>query len=241
MVAVVKTCAPLSKMVTIPNNTLLFANGNNFRLVGDMQRRGLIGRLDAEVERPEMREFAFEDPVVSLKRERSKYVVSALTVLRAYIVAGRPMAVQPLGGFEEWSLLVRDALLWLDEADPVTTIELSRAADPQRQNLEAVLTQWNDVLGNRRVSAKEAVEAATAFVLSPAAGNPNHITLTHPEFRAALLAVSGSGDRIDSRRLGHWLGANKQKIVKELRLMPDGILDGLARWRLQRRTNGLWT
>jgi putative DNA primase/helicase len=217
---------------------LLFATGNNFKLIGDMLRRGLIGRLDAEVERPELREFSFEDPEITLKRERAKYVVSALTVLRAYVVAGRPMAVQPLGGFEEWSLLVRDALLWLGETDPVTTIDRARAEDPGRQNIEAILVQWNEIIGARRVSAKQVIEAALAVVQTQSDDAHNH--LVNPEFRAALLAVAGDNDRISSKRLGHWLSANKGKVVNNRRIVADGILDGIARWRMQRWTNGKW-
>ena len=47
----------------------MFATGNNLMLYGDMLRRGLIGHLDARVERPELRTFAQEDPVRVLKRD----------------------------------------------------------------------------------------------------------------------------------------------------------------------------
>ena len=38
---------------------VLFATGNNITLLADMTRRGLISNLDAQVERPELREFEF--------------------------------------------------------------------------------------------------------------------------------------------------------------------------------------
>ena len=56
----------LTKMAILPNRTLLFANGNNFRFAGDMLRRGLRGCLDAGVERPELRAH-------SKPRTRSSY------------------------------------------------------------------------------------------------------------------------------------------------------------------------
>ena len=124
-----------SKSVLIVNTALLFATGNNLKLYGDMLRRGLICRLDAGEERPELRTFEQEDPERALKRERGRYAVAALTVLRAYIIAGRPIRRQPLGGFEGWSDLVRNALLWLGEEDPVETVESARAEDPERQRL----------------------------------------------------------------------------------------------------------
>jgi hypothetical protein len=115
-----------SKNVAVPNVGLYFATGNNLRLIGDTPRRSAVGRLDAQVERPENRKFATEDPVNTLKRERPKYVAACLTVLRAYIVAGAPEQSRPLGGFEEWSRLVRDALIWLGEPDPLATMERTR-------------------------------------------------------------------------------------------------------------------
>lgn len=126
-----------SKTVTVTNGTLIFATGNNLKLYGDMLRRGLISRLDAGVERPELRTFTREDPVHVLKRERGRYAVAALTVLHAYNCAGRPGRQQPLGGFEGWSGLVRDGLMWLGEADrsgpsrrPATTIPTASGSKP---------------------------------------------------------------------------------------------------------------
>ena len=40
-----------------PTNVLVTATGNNLVLIGDMTRRGLLSRLDPQVERPELRTF----------------------------------------------------------------------------------------------------------------------------------------------------------------------------------------
>jgi hypothetical protein len=110
-----------SKRATLPTHTLLFATGNNFALLGDMLRRGLVCRLDAKTERPELRRFKSEDPVELFRRERARFAVATLTLLRAYIAVGSPIPeimdesghiipMQPLGGFDDWSIIVRDAL-----------------------------------------------------------------------------------------------------------------------------------
>src|SRR5262249_38295236 len=65
-----------SKSVQIVNGVLLFATGNNLKLYGDMLRRGLICRLDAGEERPELRSFEQDDPIQILKRERGRYVAA---------------------------------------------------------------------------------------------------------------------------------------------------------------------
>jgi hypothetical protein len=230
-----------SKSVLIVNSALLFATGNNLKLYGDMLRRGLICRLDAGEERPELRAFAEEDPERLLKCERGRYAVAALTVLRAYIVAGKPISRQPLGGFEGWSNLVRNALLWLDEDDPVETIERARAEDPERQHLEAVITQWHAVLANRSVTTRTVIEEACGFRLDPSHDNPNYIAYYHPEFRNALLDVAGERGQVTTGRLGKWLGANKHKVVGGYRLAPDTLSAGNARWKLEHRDpEGKW-
>ena len=51
--------------------------------------------------------------------KRGDLVIGGLTILRAYIVAGRPLQgkIWHLGGFEDWTL-IREALAWLDQPDP---------------------------------------------------------------------------------------------------------------------------
>jgi hypothetical protein len=223
-----------SKNVTVPNAAVYFGTGNNLTLAGDMPRRAIVGRLDAQTERPELREFMTEDPVDALKRERQKYVALCLTILRAYICAGAPAQTQPLGSFEAWSRLVRDTLIWLGEADPVATMERSRLESPQREALAALLVQWNTVLGMQRVSVKQVICKATDFDLSSGQKDLIRRRFLYPEFREALLAVAGDGVSISGKRLGKWLSANKGKVFNGLRIIPDGVLEGVARYRLQR-------
>ncbi len=226
-----------SKNPTVPNVALYFATGNNLLLIGDMPRRAIVGRLDAGVERPEDREFTTEDPVSTLKRERPRFVAACLTILRAYIVAGAPEQSRPLGGFEEWSRLVRDALIWLGEPDPLDTMEHTREQDPRREALAAVLDQWRAVLQHTRVSAKEVIDIATDFQTASADDKRRYL---HPEFREALLVVAGEAGNINSRRLGKWLNANKAKVVNKLRIINDGILEGVARYRVQHFVADRW-
>jgi putative DNA primase/helicase len=227
-----------SKNVTVPNMATYFATGNNLRLIGDMPRRAIVGRLDSGVERPEDREFITEDPIDTLERERARYVVAALTVLRAFIVAGSPKPARPLGSFEEWSGLVRDTLTWVGEPDPLHTMARVREQDPHREALTAVLGQWSAVLQAKRVSAKEVINAAIDLDLGD--GMSGGRRFLHPEFREALLIVAGDSGNINSRRLGIWLSANNGKIVNGLRVIADGLSGGIARYRLQRRDEGRW-
>ncbi len=160
--------------------------------------------------------------------------------LRAYIVAGAPEQTRPLGSFEGWSRLVRDALVWLGEPDPVQTIERTRTEDPQREALAVVLAQWRALLGLQRVSVKGVIDKATDFDPPGNGVDLNRRRFLHPEFREALLGVAGDGGNISGRRLGKWLSSNKGKVVSDLRVVSDGILEGVGRYRLQQLQDGNW-
>ena len=219
---------------TVLSNAAMFATGNNLVVIGDMTRRTLVGALDAKVERPENRTFKTPDPVDVVRCDRARYVVAALTILRAYHVAGRPkMPTNALGSFEIWSRWVRDALIWLGEPDPCGTIERVRAEDPRLQALKAVLHHWETAVGWRAVTVQEVIETATDY-LPPVSGiDLNKRQFLYPEFREALLVVGGDGGMINSRRLGTWLGRNKEKVVANLRLVLATVKDGENRWQLQ--------
>jgi hypothetical protein len=241
----------LSKNPEIPNAVILGANGNNFAFAGDMLRRGLTGRLDAAMEKPWERTFNSEDPVIVFKRDRPQLVTAALTMLRAYAAAGRPeMIALPLGGFEDWCRTVRDPILWLGGADPCLTIESARTADPERQQLEAVLIQWRNVIQDRSLTTREVIAEACRSTPDPTQTNPNRVAYLFPEFRNALLDVAIVRGHIDAGRLGSWLGNNKGKVINHAdaqeqtctcRIAAAPLLDGYRRWHLEQRQNdGSW-
>lgn len=212
----------------VPSNAAVFATGNNLTLEGDMTRRAIRATLDAGVERPELRAFD-RDPLAMVTAQRGDYISAGLTILRAYHIAGRPEMRAPLGSFTDWSRWVRDALIWLGEADPCITMEGMRGADPKLEALTTVLEQWREVIGMDRVSVREIIERATE--------QRPHLygrsEFFHPEFREALLRVAGEGGAINGGRLGKWIGGQQNRIVGGLRLISAGVSAGRARWQLE--------
>lgn len=218
-----------SETPEMPTNVMVTVTGNNLSVEGDMTRRTLLCRLDPKVERPELREFGF-DPVEKAKADRGKLLVAALTILRAYHVAERPRQISPLGSFGEWSDLVRSALLWLGQADPVDTMEKSRANDPKLERLRAVMVQWRKVIGSETVSAGEAAQRAAEK--SSTLFESGRSTFNHAEFREALLAVCNSGGFVEPGKLGNWLSRNKGRVVDGMRLELVGVKHGFNQWAL---------
>jgi hypothetical protein len=176
--------------------TSTFATGNNFVILGDMCRRVITTNLDTQMEQPEFRQFDF-DPVERVLANRGAYIAAALTICRAYFVAGRPGKAPQLASFEGWSDTVRSALIWLDRADPVKSMESARAEDPERVELGEMLEAWARVLGtgsSNRVKVSDAILRGMSMVKAGPVdpkGPPSSI-LSLTAFRRAGKRSSGA-------------------------------------------------
>ena len=92
-----------TKMLTLPNTAVWLASGNNTRLSRELIRRTVFCRLDAKVDAPwERKNFRHPNLLKWAKENREKLVRAALTLVRAWIAAGRPAGKQTLGMFESW-------------------------------------------------------------------------------------------------------------------------------------------
>jgi putative DNA primase/helicase len=215
-----------SELVGCDTRALFLFNGNNLTIPGDMCRRVLVCGIDPACEDPERRKFKF-DPLERVKHNRGRYVVAALTVLLAYRKSGAPRQASPLGSYGEWSRWVRDALLWLSEADPVSTIARTKQADPVAEQIAAFIHAWADVIGEgNTVTVKAAIEAAT---------KQRDSTLMDTFKQVAPPLRQDSGGEVDAIRLGKWLARNKDRVVDGRRLVrvPEKH-QGNTQWRLER-------
>jgi hypothetical protein len=107
-----------SERKRLPANTICILNGNNVSLKADTPRRALPIRLESTVERPEDRdEFRYPNLVEAVTEAHGELLSAALTILRAFHVAGRPCSgLKKMAGFEAWSDLIRDAVHWVCDA-----------------------------------------------------------------------------------------------------------------------------
>ena len=129
-------------------------------------------------------------------RERGRYVSAALTIVRAWIVAGRPKAAcKPLAGFGDWSDLCRQPLLWLGLADPTESVFEAMAEDPDRETLDRLLDGLAGSFGKTPAMVRDAVKRASAF------------SDEHAELREVLHDIADERGEINRRRLGWWIQA----------------------------------
>jgi len=200
-----------NKQVRVLTNALFLATGNNLVFKGDMTTRAIMCRLDAKVEAPETRRFD-RDLRKEVPRLRPQLVSAGLTILRAFIVAGRPglKDLQPFGRFEDWSDLVRGALVWLGEADPCDSREHILSQDPEKEELFAVLDAWKCAIG-----VGGPYWTASEIIIKARSETEDYT------FLYALESVCRRG--LNARSLGRYLAKFDGRIVGGLRLShrPD--------------------
>jgi putative DNA primase/helicase len=203
---------------------IIIANGNNLTIVGDMTRRVILGNLDAKVERPEERKFNF-DPVRRVMADRGRYIAAAITIVCAYLAAGRPDRCPTLASYAEWSDMVRSALVWAGCGDPVETMKVIRETDPVLTTLRTVLECWWNLFGEE---AKTAAEVAALYAGGFTPEGPQGEAQT--ALRAALVPVAAVRNVIDSSRLGYWLRTSKGRPAGKLKFSGEPGRGGVVRW-----------
>ncbi len=135
-----------SEDVSVPTTgVLIIVNGNNSEPHADATQRFLATNIDTRLENGRERTFS-TDPLAMVLTKRGRYIGAALTILRAYIKAGRPEA-KGYGSFDLWSRTVRSALLWLGLQDPHASIAAGVAADPEREKRACVLSALREKFG----------------------------------------------------------------------------------------------
>lgn len=227
----------VSENVELPNRSLFLATGNHLVLTGDTYRRILLARLDAQVEMPFKREFGF-DPLTEVCNNRQALVVAALTIVRAYISAGRPkVAKGRIASFETWDDLVRQPLCWLRErmiessrdlaglpmfVDPADSIERAASENPETFKLAALLNIWIAVFGDMPTSAAQAIAKATEQFGA------------QPVLFDALDEIAGQNGKLNARTLGRWLERHAGQLCTGLRLVLANKTNNLRRWTVAR-------
>jgi hypothetical protein len=93
-----------------------------------------------------------------------------------------------------------------------------------RQDLQAVLSQWREVIGDVRVTTADIIGRAETRGAD---------MMANPEFRKALVAVSGRGGMLSAKVLGKWLQAHQDKTVDGATIVRLGTRHHVAIWALR--------
>jgi len=207
---------------------IFVATGNNIEMSADMCRRVCHVRIESDEERPEERS-GFKHPELEtwLDTEWPKLATAALTILRAYCVAGRPLQqVRPWGSYEQWNRLIAHAIRWcglpnLDEARQ----DLLDRADEERNTLHAFLCALAKHFTYGRFTVKDLMaDAEHSEALRTAL-----IDFCPPRRGGPLSAIS----------VGRKLARIAGKVVAGMRVnRAETVLDGCTVWSIQTVTKG---
>ena len=220
----------------VPWQTVLFASGNNMTFIGDMARRVIPIDLDAKTEHPEARsDFTHRRLLDWVGAERPRLVTAALTVLRAFWVAGCPQEPETseYGSFEPWSDLIRHSLLWCGLPDPCggrTNIEAE--SDPAYEALATLLTCWGVCYphGTPRTLKTITQDAVTRRTADPKPLDPAN---EWNDLFDALAAYDSKhdGKRLDTKRIGNALRTIEGRVLDGVRLVRRGTSNNVTLWK----------
>jgi hypothetical protein len=212
----------VSKTATVNTRALFLSSGNNVGPVQDMTRRCITIHLDPGCEVPAARTFTRPDLVRDVLRQRGRYVSAALTIVRAWIGAGRPKTeCKSLAGFGDWSDLCRQPLLWLGLADPTESFFKAMAEDPDRETLGRILTAWQGVFGKTAAMVRDAVNKSSIF------GDE------HVELREVLRDIADERGEINRRKLGWWIRRHAGRIVDGRRFVRGSGTRSAETWQVE--------
>ena len=205
--------------------TVWTATGNNLSFGSDMARRVLPIRLQSHLEMPEDRSgFVHSDLISWIRANRASLAVAALTVLRAYFTAECPL--QPAGewgSFEEWSAIIRGAIVWAGGTDPLSTRVTATSDDDSATLLKKL------ILGIEQADPSKAglttKEIARLTLEREVAAVDNE---------ALFEAVSEiCGDRFNGRKFGHRVAKLSRRVWNGRYIEGDSAGGGVKRWRIR--------
>lgn len=214
----------------LPMRTVWAATGNNIAYGSDVARRVLPIRLESPLESPEDRSgFVHENLLGWVAANRPRLAVAALTVLRSYFVAGCPEQSGGVwGSFEDWTRIVRGALVWSGAADPLPTRKSATESDETKSLLAMLIVGLIEADPDNSGLTTSEIERV---VSSQDMSNPSCPT---------LLEAVGTicGDRWNARRFGKKLLSFKNRTWQGKRIESETTHGTVKRWLVREGYGG---
>jgi hypothetical protein len=200
-------------VVDVPMTTCWFITGNNILVAADTARRVMHIRLDVLEEHPENRTgFRHRNLLDHVRQHRAELLAGCLTILSAYMAAGRPRAgLSTLGSFEGWNL-VREAIVWAGLADPCDGRKrLVQFSDSTAEVLQQLVSAWSSY----DPSGQGLVIASVIAALYPPDKMNTPTDDTSVRMRAALelLVASAPGRAPTTRQVASRLAHYRRRVV----------------------------
>ncbi len=134
--------------------------GNNPGFSGQLSRRFVRIRLVPNTPEPYLRDNFKHFPLMDwIKDNRSKLVDACITIVMAWVNAGRPIwKGKPLGSFESFSLVMGGILENAGVLGFMSDMDYQREGmDNETQQIKALVQSWYDAHENKSISGKQIV------------------------------------------------------------------------------------
>jgi len=190
------------------------ATGNNIVVRGDLARRCYWIRLVPDVADPASAKTSGHPELLGWAGEhRAELVAAALTIVRAWFVAGRPRTEVPaFGSFEAWSRMVGGIVAHAGIAGFLSNFrEFRQRTDRGQEEWERFIRAWWALLGSESLSASELARRmrddqdqlssryASMRETLPAKLTPAFERAHPPSYRAFAVALGTALTRVQGR------------------------------------------
>ncbi len=204
-----------SKIIRLPVRAVWIASGNNASLSHEVSRRTVRIRLDAKVDCPWLRQgFRHPDLRSWVREHRAELLWSALTLIRAWFAAGRPLwKGQALGMFDSWSRIMGGILEVAGIKGFLGNLaDLYSNSDFEGAIWRGFVKVWWEKFGDQEVGVSELFELANA--------------LDEP------IDLGKGTEKAQKTKLGQELVKLRDRQFESLRIVLVGERQRAKKWRL---------
>src|SRR5262249_14184687 len=168
--------------------------------------------------------------MATVRKDRGTYLGAIFTIVRAFLAdnasKSTPEGMHSVAGFEAWSRLIQQSLMWLGMADPFGNITSMRAMDIQSDELQKLHKALRDIFKSGDKFTVAMCSRKADEIRTTAYGKP---VFSWPELRD-LMTVHG---KPNERSFGRLLGRHRGRITDGgWYYKPAGILQGSSAYIL---------
>lgn len=153
----------ISENISVPNQAIWIAMGNNVKVDGDMPRRVVPIRMVATCEDPSLRtDFVIPDIKAWTREHRGELIRACLTMIEYGLTqtrAGSTTRTNPImGSFERYSIILGDILAGCGVPDFLSNLSRVRESDDIAL-WRSIVSIWYGKLGSQHCSASDIYDA----------------------------------------------------------------------------------
>lgn len=220
-----------NKLITCSTNILWLATGNNTTVIADTTRRVILCTLDPQTDKPENRIYT-KNLYKYVYENRIKIVMAVITAIKSYYDAKLPnQHIKQMGSFEEWSNIIRNVLLFLNESDCLENTTSLEKNDPERKKIIDFMTGWDEIYGDGMGAVKELVALSKSVIAND--DDRYGETYRYPGLRSVLEEYfADRHGEINKQKIGVFLSKYENRIENNRKFIKIEHKHGVSIWRL---------